>query len=263
MLLNFSSFAIDLPQEAEKGEAIFLQKCSSCHTVGGGRLVGPDLKGVTDRRDEKWLRSFIKNPEDLFSRKDKTAMELLQEYAIKMPASGLTSREIDQVIMYFKSSVLKEKAAPQETGEPMQGNKDKGLAFFKGMERFKNGGPPCVSCHTIAGIEIPGGALGPDLTKAGGSYGKDGLSSVLKDVPFPTMQPIYVNKPLTDEEIADLAEFISNVNAEATSVSFKNSAFLLATGLVVFVAIMQFVWAGRLRDVRKTLVNSTKRKEEQ
>ncbi len=28
----------------------FATNCSSCHTIGGGALLGPDLKGVSERQ---------------------------------------------------------------------------------------------------------------------------------------------------------------------------------------------------------------------
>ena len=34
----------------EPGEQLFQTNCSACHTVGGGRLVGPDLAGVPEKR---------------------------------------------------------------------------------------------------------------------------------------------------------------------------------------------------------------------
>ncbi|MBI4607901.1 MAG: cytochrome c [Candidatus Rokubacteria bacterium] len=44
------------PPSPVEGQAIFQEKCVSCHTIGGGRLVGPDLQGVTARRDREWQR---------------------------------------------------------------------------------------------------------------------------------------------------------------------------------------------------------------
>src|SRR4029450_2119355 len=33
----------------------FTRVCSACHTFGKGSLIGPDLKGVTNRRTRAWL----------------------------------------------------------------------------------------------------------------------------------------------------------------------------------------------------------------
>ena len=40
----------------------FRLNCTSCHTIGGGRLVGPDLLNVTERKDRAWLARFIVDP---------------------------------------------------------------------------------------------------------------------------------------------------------------------------------------------------------
>ncbi len=259
---NFYSNASDLPPEAEKGESIFLQKCASCHTVGKGKLIGPDLKGVTLRRDEKWLRGFIKDPQRFFSQGDKIALELLKEYKdIQMPASGLKDSEISLIIEYLKSQTGE--AGSPASGEGrvvLTGDKEMGMALFLGSAGFKNGGLACISCHTIAGVNIPGGSLGPELTKTGDTYGREGLASVLKDVPFPTMQPLYTGRPLTEEEIANLSEFIVTASGGSAK-SFKDSAFLIVAGLVLCVAFMQTVWGTRLKNVRRTLVNKIIRKE--
>ena len=37
--------------QAQEAEDFFRQNCVSCHTVGGGRLTGPDLKNVTGRKE--------------------------------------------------------------------------------------------------------------------------------------------------------------------------------------------------------------------
>ena len=42
-------------QDPVAGEQAFKTKCAACHTIGGGKLVGPDLKEVTTRRDDAWL----------------------------------------------------------------------------------------------------------------------------------------------------------------------------------------------------------------
>jgi mono/diheme cytochrome c family protein len=40
----------------------FKTNCSSCHTIGGGPLQGPDLKDVEKRQERAWLVRFILDP---------------------------------------------------------------------------------------------------------------------------------------------------------------------------------------------------------
>ncbi|GBD39838.1 Cytochrome c oxidase subunit 2 [bacterium HR37] len=86
----------------QKGQEVFQSKgCVACHTIGGGRLVGPDLKGVTQRREEGWLRKWLKDP-DTMIQTDPIAKEMLKEYLVPMPNQGLTDEDIDALISYFK-----------------------------------------------------------------------------------------------------------------------------------------------------------------
>jgi len=88
--------------EASKGEELFQSKgCVACHTIGDGKLSGPDLQGVTERREEEWLKKWIKSPDTMvFS--DPIAKELLAEYMVPMPNQGLTDQEVIEIISYLK-----------------------------------------------------------------------------------------------------------------------------------------------------------------
>ncbi len=88
---------------AEKGKKLFQEKsCAACHTIGGGKLAGPDLAGVTERREEEWLKKWLKSPETMLM-SDPIAKEMLGVYMIPMPNQGLTDEEIDALIEYFES----------------------------------------------------------------------------------------------------------------------------------------------------------------
>jgi len=82
------------------GEQIFQDYCASCHTIGKGILVGPDLAGVTSRREESWLFRQIKEPNLLIEEKDPIAIQLLQEFDdMPMVELGLEdAEEMDGVI---------------------------------------------------------------------------------------------------------------------------------------------------------------------
>jgi len=89
---------------AAKGKELFGTKgCTACHTVGGGRLVGPDLKGVTERRDKQWIIHMILNP-DSMQQHDPIAKQLLEEYKVPMPNQGVTPEEAEAIYEYLKSA---------------------------------------------------------------------------------------------------------------------------------------------------------------
>ena len=95
--------------DIENGQNVFKAKgCIACHTIGKGKLSGPDLLGVTQRREEEWLKKWLKNPDTMvFS--DPIAKEMLQEYMVPMPNQGLSDEEIEQLIIYFKHNDSKNK----------------------------------------------------------------------------------------------------------------------------------------------------------
>ena len=80
--LVFAVFAILLlvqPVDAQDAAAFFKQNCTSCHTIGGGRLTGPDLKDVTQRKDRPWLTRFIVDPRAVLDSGDPYAAKLFEE----------------------------------------------------------------------------------------------------------------------------------------------------------------------------------------
>ncbi|MBM3435704.1 MAG: cytochrome c, partial [Bacteroidetes bacterium] len=50
--------------------------CTACHTIGKGKLIGPDLKGVNDRHNEAWLLSFIRSSQTMIKNGDPVAVKL-------------------------------------------------------------------------------------------------------------------------------------------------------------------------------------------
>ncbi|MDP2662201.1 MAG: cytochrome C, partial [Dehalococcoidia bacterium] len=124
-----------------------------------------------------------------------------------------------------------------------------------------NGGPPCMACHSIAGIgALGGGALGPDLTQTFDKYGNAGMASVLATLPFPTMKSIFEDKPLTPEEQANLMAFLQSSRVSQRSTEAIGQLALLAVGgLIVLLALTQLVWRSRLVSIRRSLVASSKR----
>ena len=84
------------------GNLMFLNRCSPCHTVGKGDRIGPDLRGVTSRRDLQWLARYIHNPELMRARKDPIALELSARFdGMVMPNLQLATYEVTDLIHYL------------------------------------------------------------------------------------------------------------------------------------------------------------------
>lgn len=239
-----------------QGQAVFAAQCSSCHTIGGGPLVGPDLEGVTGRQSVAWLLEWIQSPDEVIARNDPYATALLQEFNnIQMPNLDLSTGQVEDVLAYLENpdGQISPQSAVPEGGKP-----EDGKALFTGSISLSNGGPPCMSCHSTTGVgELGGGTLGPDLTNVYGRYG-EGLPATLEGLPFPTMQGVFGEKPLTDGEIADLyAYFVQTDQKTSEPISF-NFVWLGVGGFLVFTLVGHLIWRKRLTGVRKPLLGGSK-----
>ena len=79
--------------KAQESAAFFRQNCTSCHTIGGGRLTGPDLKDVALRKDRGWLVRYLIDPKGMIDSGDPYAVNLLKENrGVVMPTiAGMTN----------------------------------------------------------------------------------------------------------------------------------------------------------------------------
>lgn len=236
-LFLFSSLALafDAPTYFEK-------KCSSCHTIGGGDDVGPDLKGVTERRNEKWLIEFIRDSEKVIQSGDPVANEMFVKFKNKkMPAQELTDNEIKYLLEFIKTGKGGTAKSFRPATEANPFDVSTGYQLFTGAKKFEQGGPACLSCHG-AGPDMTGfggGTLGPDLvTVSYGNYLDKGLNKVLSNISFPTMSEIYAASPLTEQENYYIRAFLHSENMKYEQLKYtahstgdqKNNFILLGLG---------------------------------
>lgn len=102
--LDLAAFVATLYRPVHPGERLFLESgCVSCHTVGRGRLIGPDLAGVSRRRPRPWLRGWLVDPQKMIAT-DPEARKLYEQYGSPMPSFPLQDREIDALLDYLETS---------------------------------------------------------------------------------------------------------------------------------------------------------------
>ena len=87
---------------SQPGHALFVKTCGSCHTIGTGDRVGPDLAGLLERRDRSWVERYIEAPEKVRAQQDPIAMQLSQRFrAVKMPNLGMATQDIADLLQYM------------------------------------------------------------------------------------------------------------------------------------------------------------------
>jgi mono/diheme cytochrome c family protein len=162
--------------------AIFNKRCTACHTYGKGIKVGPDLKGVNDRRKRDWLVKFIHASSLVIKSGDRTATGLFAEFKQqRMPDwTDLSEKQIADILDYIAIGGPDIKPADErnaELGTPAE--IENGRRLFTGEARLKYGAQACGTCHTVRGAGL-GGTLGPDLTKTYFRYQDRALTEFLR-----------------------------------------------------------------------------------
>ncbi|MHB0869977.1 MAG: c-type cytochrome [Chloroflexota bacterium] len=253
-----------LTGNATRGKTTFDAKCAGCHTIGGGKRSGPDLKGITDLRPRDWLVRMIVEPDKLIAGGDATAKQLVQEYGMPMPNLGVSSDDAGAVLDYLDAqSGSGGQAVPagQAAAVPLPpGNPQVGRALFNGERPLANGGAACMGCHNAAGAgALGGGNWGLDLTNSQTRTGTAGLVSIMKSPPFPGMTEAFATRPLTDGEVSDLAALFVEMDAQpAPSPDFLFPLVGLGA-FAILLGLTHLVWRGRARGVRRQLVQGGRR----
>lgn len=235
------------------GETVFQASCAACHTIGGGRLVGPDLQGVGERRSEAWLIAFIQHSQQLVASGDSTAVALFHEYQdIPMPDQPLSADDVRQVLGYIRGAAPAGGAPEPPVVEMSEEQIVLGGKLFQGTARLANGGAPCTSCHDVTGGAMTGGGgLARELTTAFTRLGGQGLQSVIATPPFPVMQRAYRDHPLTTAETVALVGFLRRVAERPASAPARGFDLRLLVmgvgGSGVLLGLYALLWRRRLK----------------
>jgi cytochrome c551/c552 len=99
--------------QAQDGKALFNQKCASCHAIDKN-LVGPALKGVEDRWDDKaMLYDWVRNSAAVIKKGYPRAVAVYNEYnKVQMTAfPELKNEDIDAILSYINTGGAKAAAA--------------------------------------------------------------------------------------------------------------------------------------------------------
>lgn len=260
----------------QPGEQNYQTLCAPCHTIGGGRLIGPDLASIHDRRSEEWLVEFVQSSQSMIERGDPDAIAVFEEYSgLPMPDPPLSEAQVREVIAYLRvagdaapaaaaqaATVLTPNvttATPQPAADPEEplplppeAEILLGQDLFQGLARFENSGPTCNSCHDVVNDAVVGGGiLSTDLTTVFSRLGGPGVQAIVGASPFPVMQAAYLDKALTETEVTSLTSFLQFADQESALQTPRNYGFdLFVSGLigaVLVFGLFAVLWRARKR----------------
>ncbi len=125
-LLSFaillSSVSATFAQDAAEGETLFKNNCAACHNTSDEVLVGPGLKGISERRPIEWIVKWVHNPQAVIASGDKYANDLYNKFnkAAMTPYPNFTEPQIKSIVAYIDAANAAP-AAPAAGAAPAEG----------------------------------------------------------------------------------------------------------------------------------------------
>jgi len=122
-----------IAQDAAEGESLFKNNCAACHNTSDEVLVGPGLKGITERRPIEWIVKWVHNPQAVIASGDKYANELYNKFnkAAMTPYPNFSEGQIKGIMAYIEAANAAPAApaagaAPAASAAPTEGAKSSG-----------------------------------------------------------------------------------------------------------------------------------------
>jgi nitrate reductase gamma subunit len=170
--------------DTAEAKKIFTTRCMACHTFGKGVKVGPDLKGVTERRQRPWLLKFVRSSQNVIASGDPTATGLFEQFKQqRMPDwTDLSEAQIGSILDWLAINGPDQQepdARPADSATIAE--IETGRLLFHGGREMSQGGIACASCHSIHdGAGAQGGVLAADLTTSYSQYQDGAMTQFLK-----------------------------------------------------------------------------------
>lgn len=144
-VFSFNLSAQDV--DVANGEKIFKSTCAACHKLEG-KLIGPELKGITEKRDQDWLIEWIKDSPAMIASGDELAIQVFEENN-KLPMIAnpqLSDQDILDVLAYTTGQEVPVAVAEIQEVDP-------GVELGKQLFKIN-----CAACH-----KLEGKLIGPEL----------------------------------------------------------------------------------------------------
>ena len=112
-VINLLVLTFTLSTYAFNAEETFKKQCTACHTIGEGDKIGPDLAGLSKRREVEWIVKFVNYPsgmiegdeeEEGYEKADPIAKKVYDLYKPQMMAEhDLSEDQVKAILKYIDS----------------------------------------------------------------------------------------------------------------------------------------------------------------
>lgn len=242
------------------GADLFKVKCGICHTIGKGKLIGPDLANVQDRHSEDWLLKFIHSSQSTIKSGDPDAVKLFEENnKVIMPDPMISDAEIKSILDYITENsaggVGKAAKTVSILADVKPEDMENGKNLFEGKIRFANSGPSCITCHNgLSDAFFSENSFSTkDLSNSFTNLGENGVKAILDSPPFPVMAKAFEGHSLKANEVHDLLAFLQASSSQNASKAKLSSGYLLYGLLGAFALLV--LYAGLWYERKNRSVN--------
>lgn len=196
-----------LSAQAIRGKNLWdTSNCMGCHTLmGEGGYYAPELTKVYERRGETFIRTMLKNPEQLYPGERR-----MQNY-------HFNDAQIDDLVAFLKwiGGMDLNGFPPRPNLVPIAASGGAMVGAEAGLARISNRpqlfNQMCIACHSLEG---QGGNIGPALDGVGSRRDRDYIVRWLTDPTMVKADSRMPKMPLSESDITELAAFLSELKEE-------------------------------------------------
>lgn len=180
--------------------------CAGCHTLlGEGAYYAPELTQVYSRRGESFVKALIKDPEAMYpGQRRMVNYHFNDDQVADLVAFLKWIGEMDLNGFPPKPDLLATAVVPAAPGAAPE------ASVAQRMNRPMVFNQMCIACHSLNG---QGGKVGPALDGVGDRRDRENIVHWLTDPQRVKPGTLMPKLPLSKEDIAELAAFLSELKA--------------------------------------------------
>ncbi len=238
--------------DATNGKKLFNANCAACHKLDK-KVIGPALKGISEKRENAWLQSWIKDNNALRASGDQDAIDLFEEYngMPMMAYPQLSEQDINDILAYTD-----DKPAVAETAIATAQVVDPKVAI--GKKLFQTN---CAACHKLD-KKLIGPALGGMADKREDAWLKswikdnnalraDGDQDAIDIFNEYNGMPMTTFPQLSDEDldaiiayttVGDVKKVVATDVASTDNIATPKSSTAWMSYVVIFVLLLLVIW---------------------